>query len=60
MEKVIKILMERDHLTREEARNVVKNVLDILYVNADDYEYCEEIWMEETGLEVDYLLEVLT
>ena len=60
MEKVIQILMQRDGLSRGEAKEVVKNVLDIIYRCADDIEYCEEIWMEETGLEVDYLMEVLS
>ena len=60
MEKVIQILMQRDGLSHGEAEEVVNNVLDIIYRCADDIEYCEEIWMEETGLEVDYLMEVLS
>lgn len=60
MEKVIKILMQRDGLSRGEAEEVIRNCLHIIYMNLDDPCECEEIWMEETGLEVDYLMEVLT
>lgn len=59
MERIIRILMERDDLTHEEAKEVVQNALDMVYANLDHPSECEEIWMEETGLEVDYLMEVL-
>lgn len=59
MEKVIRILMERDDLTRWRAEELINDTLDMIYDNLDDPDYCEEIWMEETGLEVDYLMEVL-
>ena len=59
MEHIIQILMKRDDLTRKEAENVIKNALDMIYNSFDDPGHCEEIWTEETGLELDYLLEVL-
>lgn len=60
MEKIIQILMQRDGLNHGEAEKVVRSCLHTIYMNLNDPEYCEEIWMEETGLEVDYLMEVLT
>lgn len=60
MEKVIQILMQRDGLSHGEAKEVLNNALEMIDDNLDDPEYCEEIWTEETGLEVDYLMEVLT
>ena len=59
MERIIQILMRRDDLTHKEAEEVVNNALDMVYANLDHPSECEEIWMEETGLEVDYLMEVL-
>ena len=59
MERIIQILMRRDDLTHKEAKEVVQNALDMVYAHLDHPSECEEIWMEETGLEVDYLLEVL-
>ena len=60
MEKVIQILMRRDGLSHGEAEEIIRSCLHTIYMNLDDPCECEEIWMEETGLEVDYLMEVLT
>lgn len=59
MERIIQILMRRDDLTHKEAKEVVQNALDMVYANLDHPSKCEEIWMAETGLEIDYLMEVL-
>lgn len=60
MEKIIRILMQRDGLTHGEAEEVIQDALELIYENLDHPCECEEIWMEETGLEIDYLMEVLT
>lgn len=59
MENIISILMLRDDLTYDEAKEVVQNALDMVYANLNHPGECEEIWMAETGLELDYLMEVL-
>ena len=59
MENIISILMLRDDLIYEEAKEVVQNALDMVYAHLDHPSECEEIWMAETGLEVDYLMQVL-
>lgn len=55
----IQILMQRDDLTEEEATEIVKDAveaaLEELFYDGDP----EEVWMEETGLEPDYLIEYL-
>lgn len=59
--KIIKILMERDGLSQQEATDSFKEGLDALnqYIAAGDlcsaHDVCEEFW----GLEPDYLDEML-
>lgn len=59
MNKVTKILMERDNLTREEAEELIANVREQMCdCNYDPIE-CEDIFESELGLELDYLFEIL-
>lgn len=61
-ESIVNILVKRDGTTREEASSLVDSVVEQVYdslTNGDDSE-AEEIWMSELGLEVDYLLALLT
>ena len=61
-ENIVNILVKRDDTTREEASSLVDSVVEQVYdslTNGDDSE-AEEIWMSELGLEVDYLLALLT
>lgn len=50
--------MERDGLTRKEAENHYKNTMRLVnkYICAGEYFKAEDTWMDEMGLEVDYLL----
>lgn len=61
-EGIVNILVKRDDLTREEASSLVDDVMEQVYdiLGAGDYSEAEEIWMSELGLEVDYLLALLT
>ena len=55
--EVIRILMERDGLTREEARESLDEVRDIL-ADADPWE-AEDIIADELGLEMDYIFDII-
>lgn len=59
MNKIVKILMERDDLTEAEAQEV----LDEARQMAKDCEYdpmeTEEIMLDELGLEMDYIFDFL-
>lgn len=61
-EGIVNILVKRDDLTREEASSLVDDVMEQVYdiLGTGDYSEAEEIWMSELGLEVDYLLALLT
>lgn len=54
--KVIEILMERDGLTREEAAALIVEVREQMINHPYD---ADEILMDELGLEMDYLLDIL-
>lgn len=53
---VIEILMRRDELTRQEAEESIAEVRELMIENPYD---ADEILMDELGLEMDYLLDIL-
>lgn len=53
---VIEILMERDGLTREEAAALIVEVREQMINRPYD---ADEILMDELGLEMDYLFDIL-
>ncbi len=55
--RVIRILMERDGLTRAEAQERLDEVREMLY-GADAWE-AEDILADELGLEMDYIFDIL-
>ena len=59
MNRVTKILMERDNITREEAEERIADVREQLRdCNYNPIE-CEDILANYLGLEVDYLFDIL-
>lgn len=58
MNRVIKILMERDDMTKAEATDLLHKVQDMM----QEYEYepveCEAIIASELGLELDYICDI--
>lgn len=54
---VIRILMERDEMTREEAEETLEDVREMLS-EADPWE-AEDIIADELGLELDYIFDIL-
>lgn len=55
--EVIRILMERDGMTREEAQETLEEVREMLS-EADPWE-AEDIIADELGLEMDYIFDIL-
>ncbi len=53
---VIEILMRRDELTEQEAEESIAEVRELMIENPDD---AAEILMDELGLEMDYLFDIL-
>ena len=55
--EVVRILMERDGMTRAEAQERVDEVREML-AEADPWE-AEEILADELGLEMDYIFDIM-
>jgi hypothetical protein len=55
--EVIRILMERDGLTREEAQETLDEVREMIS-EADPWE-AEDILADELGLEMDYIFDII-
>ena len=61
MNKVVKILMERDGLTEAEAKRELEQVRTEIYsaVEDGDYDEAEDIMYSFLGLEMDYIFDVI-
>ena len=61
MEKVVRILMRRDDMTREEATELVKDTMREVRdaIEAGDFSLAEDIFEGDLGLEPDYLMLML-
>lgn len=61
IDRIIKILMNRDDLSKEEAMEVVKETKEMVEsaIRSGDYTAAEDIFMEELGLEIDYMVNLL-
>lgn len=55
----IEVLMQRDDLTEEEATEIVQDAVQAALEELASDGDPEEVWMQETGLEPDYLMEYL-
>ena len=61
-DRIIAILMERDELTEEEAREQVEDAVDAIndiLENGGSYEEAEDVLLEDLGLEMDYIFDLL-
>lgn len=61
IDRIIKILMNRDDMTKEEATEVVMDTKKMVEsaIRSGDYTAAEDIFMEELGLEIDYMVNLL-
>lgn len=57
--EIVEIFMRRDGMTREDATELLKEAYSAVQeaiLNGDD---ADEVWIEETGLEPDYLYNLM-
>lgn len=61
IDRIIKILMNRDDLSKEEATEVAKETKEMVEsaIRSGDYTAAEDIFQEELGLEIDYMVNLL-
>lgn len=62
MNRIVRILMERDGLSQQEGRQMFDECRQRLMdeaVPSGDCELAEEILVEDLGLELDYLMDIL-
>ena len=59
MNEIIKILMMRDGISKDEAAEIIEEVKDMMEECEYDPEECENIFATELGLEPDYIINFL-
>ena len=57
MNKVIKILMNRDGLTENEAKELINETQEMIIAEPED---ADQIISEQLGLEPDYLFDIIS
>lgn len=56
-EKIVNILMERDGITKDEAKAIIDETVDEIL--AGDPFIADEVLMERLGLEPDYIMDLI-
>lgn len=56
MNRIVRILMERDHMSKAEATDIVNEVVEMV---SQDLWAAEDILQSELGLEPDYIEDIL-
>ena len=61
MNRVVRILMNRDGMTETEAREAVQDCVDMMEeaIQEGHYLEAEDIFMDELSLEPDYIFDVI-
>lgn len=59
MNNVVAILMKRDGMSRAEAIALVTEVHGMIEDANGDYDEAEQIMIDELGLEMDYIMDIL-
>ena len=59
MNNVVAILMKRDGMPRAEAVALVAEVRGMIEDAGGDYDEAEQIMIDELGLEMDYIFDIL-
>lgn len=59
MNNVVAILMKRDGMSRAEAITLVTEVRGMIEDADGDYDEAEQIMIDELGLEMDYIMDIL-
>ena len=61
-DRIVAILVERDESTEEEAREQVEEAVELIneiLESGGSYEEAEEILLDDLGLEMDYIFDLL-
>lgn len=60
MNRVIKILMQRDEMTKDEAMELINDVKEAMMdcIESGNYMEAEDIFTSELGLEPDYIIDL--
>lgn len=56
---IVDILMERDNLSFDEACDALNDAMDCVWDAIEEGYDVEQVWEMETGLEPDYLMNIL-
>lgn len=59
MNKVVEILMRRDSMSENEAKELVATTRKMLHECHGDYEEAVDIMQQELGLEPDYIMDII-
>ena len=59
MNRVVEILINRDGITQQEAEDMISDVKRQMEECNYDPAECEDIFMSELGLEMDYLMDII-
>lgn len=59
MNRVVEILCHRDNISVQEATERVEYVRELLSHYNYDYDEAETLLLEELGLEMDYIMDIL-
>ena len=61
MNKIVDILMRRDGVTKEEAKNTLEETREMINdaIASGNFDEVEDIMYSELGLEMDYIDEIL-
>ena len=59
MLEIVKVLMNRDGMTQDEAENLVAEAREDFYANPDNYVDADDFMEDWFGLEPDYFFEVV-
>lgn len=59
MDKIIKILMDRDGLTYNEAKEMYEETQEEIYEAIEDGDYVDDILLNNLGLEPDYIFDFI-
>lgn len=59
--RIVQILMKRDGLSKDEAIALLKDVREDVYecIDKGDYAGAEDIMLDELGLEMDYIFDLI-
>ena len=61
MNRVVKILMDRDNMSEEDAKDMVNSTKDEIEdaIACGDYDLVEDLMSGDLGLEMDYVFDVI-